>query len=130
MSKDLIGISGGLNQYVFCGNNPVNFVDPYGLCTPEDKFSILKPKNERYVTGFKDSRNPLFGDRSLLMKAFAHLLFVHEYSQRHDRQVKSLPGPFIIRNIGTLPTAAVETVVAGVSATGAKVADGGLKWEF
>jgi hypothetical protein len=31
LSKDPIGISGGLNQYVFCGNNPVNFTDPYGL---------------------------------------------------------------------------------------------------
>ncbi|MCF7855312.1 MAG: hypothetical protein K9N51_10985 [Candidatus Pacebacteria bacterium] len=31
LSKDPIGISGGLNQYVFCGNNPVNFVDPLGL---------------------------------------------------------------------------------------------------
>ena len=24
LSKDPIGIAGGLNQYVFCGNNPVN----------------------------------------------------------------------------------------------------------
>ena len=32
LSKDPIGISGGLNQYVFCGNNPVNFRDPFGLC--------------------------------------------------------------------------------------------------
>ncbi len=31
LSKDPIGISGGLNQYVFCGNNPVMFVDPLGL---------------------------------------------------------------------------------------------------
>jgi len=31
LSKDLIGIAGGLNLYVFCGNNPVNFVDPLGL---------------------------------------------------------------------------------------------------
>ena len=31
LSKDPIGISGGLNQYVFCGNNPVNYVDPWGL---------------------------------------------------------------------------------------------------
>ncbi len=30
LSKDPIGISGGLNQYVFCNNNGVNFVDPYG----------------------------------------------------------------------------------------------------
>ena len=33
LSNDPIGISGGLNQYVFCGNNPVNFRDPSGLCT-------------------------------------------------------------------------------------------------
>lgn len=31
LSKDPIGISGGLNQYVFCGNNPVNVTDPDGL---------------------------------------------------------------------------------------------------
>lgn len=33
LSKDPIGISGGLNQYVFCGNNPVNSRDPLGLKT-------------------------------------------------------------------------------------------------
>ena len=31
LSKDPIGISGGLNQYVAFGNNPVNFRDPLGL---------------------------------------------------------------------------------------------------
>ena len=31
MSNDPIGIAGGMNQYVFCANNPVNFVDPDGL---------------------------------------------------------------------------------------------------
>jgi RHS repeat-associated protein len=35
LSNDPIGISGGLNQYVFCGNNPVNFRDPWGLCTDD-----------------------------------------------------------------------------------------------
>ncbi len=32
LSPDPIGISGGLNLYVFCGNSPVNFRDPWGLC--------------------------------------------------------------------------------------------------
>ncbi len=36
LSKDPIGISGGLNQYVFCGNNPVMLVDPLGLCEDDD----------------------------------------------------------------------------------------------
>ncbi|MCF7818477.1 MAG: hypothetical protein K9M54_11410, partial [Kiritimatiellales bacterium] len=31
LSKDPIGIRGGLNQYVFCADNPVMFVDPMGL---------------------------------------------------------------------------------------------------
>jgi RHS repeat-associated protein len=35
LSNDPIGIAGGLNQYVFCSNNPVNFRDPSGLCKDE-----------------------------------------------------------------------------------------------
>lgn len=31
ISKDPIGINGGLNMYVFCGNDPINFIDPFGL---------------------------------------------------------------------------------------------------
>jgi len=31
LSNDPIGISGGLNLYAFCGNDPVNYVDPWGL---------------------------------------------------------------------------------------------------
>lgn len=38
LSNDPIGISGGLNQYVFCANNPVNFRDPFGLCEDGEAF--------------------------------------------------------------------------------------------
>lgn len=31
LSKDPIGLEGGLNLYAFCGEDPVNFVDPWGL---------------------------------------------------------------------------------------------------
>jgi RHS repeat-associated protein len=34
LSNDPIGISGGLNLYAFCGNNPVMFRDPLGLRSP------------------------------------------------------------------------------------------------
>jgi RHS repeat-associated protein len=46
LSKDPIGISGGLNMYVFCGNNPVNFVDPFG-------------RQEEETFGYMDGINPL-----------------------------------------------------------------------
>ena len=32
LSNDPIGISGGLNLYAFCGNNPVMYRDPWGWC--------------------------------------------------------------------------------------------------
>ena len=41
LSKYPIGIAGGLNQYVFCYDNPVNFRDPLGLCDEEDTMSRL-----------------------------------------------------------------------------------------
>jgi RHS repeat-associated protein len=40
LSNDPIGISGGLNMYVFAGNNPVNFRDPFGLCTDDNYPSL------------------------------------------------------------------------------------------
>ena len=36
LSKDPILLEGGFNLYVFCGNDPVNFADPWGLCEEED----------------------------------------------------------------------------------------------
>ena len=47
LSKDPIGINGGLNQYVAFGNNPVMFVDPFGekiylSGSPADQAELLQ----------------------------------------------------------------------------------------
>ena len=44
LSKDPIGLSGGLNLYAFCGDDPINWRDPYGLDKKKDK---KKDKKER-----------------------------------------------------------------------------------
>ena len=44
LSNDPIGISGGLNQYASCGNNPVSFVDPFGLFVNVEN-SIVNPQS-------------------------------------------------------------------------------------
>lgn len=42
LSKDPIGISGGLNAYEFCYNNPINYFDPDGQRPYVDKYNTPK----------------------------------------------------------------------------------------
>ena len=50
LSKDPIGIARGLNQYVFCANNPVNRVDPFGLADfdAETEIGVLTSSYSRW----------------------------------------------------------------------------------
>jgi len=54
LSKDPIGISGGLNQYMAFANNPVMFVDPLGLESWWDK--RRREKMEKDVDKVKQSK--------------------------------------------------------------------------
>ena len=50
LTRDPLGEAGGLNLYAFVGNNPVNWVDPWGLKTiviiTTDIFNVLGVKIE------------------------------------------------------------------------------------
>ena len=48
LSKDPIGLSGGLNLYAFCGNDPINEVDPWGCSVTNNSYHVVwvKPDND------------------------------------------------------------------------------------
>ena len=60
LSKDPIGISGGLNQYVAFGNNPVGKRDPLGLCDGEPQGNPGRYRNgeefvEQYIADLREA---------------------------------------------------------------------------
>jgi len=36
LGEDPVGYIDGINLYTYCGNNPVNWIDPFGLCKEEE----------------------------------------------------------------------------------------------
>jgi len=49
LTPDPIGLAGGINPFVYSHNNPVNYIDPYGLqsiAIPGSPFPIILPKTE------------------------------------------------------------------------------------
>jgi len=102
LSKDPIGISGGLNCYLAFGNSPLNFVDPDGLYS---RFDAFIDHAANFSAGFADTVS--FGLSSVAGKAGGY-----DYVDRSTKMYK-----------GGIATG----IAHGLAMGGAGIAKGGAK---
>jgi RHS repeat-associated protein len=67
LSRDPIGELGGINLYGFVGNNPIDFMDPYGLAWFDDLANWAQTQNAQ----FKDGMNATAGNENSWVTAGA-----------------------------------------------------------
>ena len=102
LSNDPIDIAGGLNQYAFCRNNPVNFVDPFGL---QDCHS------------WADTRAILLKYRQQWVQRWWDPSHIQSVVGNFDYKLKNPPDIFMVPGLGALQGNQFGNFAAGWVAT-------------
>lgn len=86
-TPDPLGMVDGLNRYLYCANNPVNWVDPWGLCKEGQSYNQLPPW--ALVVGGVTIATPIPGDEVAFWASVGIVVVgnyaVHEFSRYNKK---------------------------------------------
>jgi len=118
ISKDPAGITFGLNEYTYCGNNPVNFRDSSGLCTEKQGYWGL------VGNGLNNTVDAIAQAMGIGLYDLTHWQFSqNEYERLYDRmystQTPVAPNatPYVATSLGISGAAATTAVAVPAART-------------
>ncbi len=97
LSKDPIGLSGGLNLYAFCGDDPVNSLDPFGH-NPDGKkceknnSTVVSVLTRRHAPSGNDYEGDPFGHNVKPGTNSANDPHFHQYPRHGPQRIFNLDG--------------------------------------